>query len=473
MAVCIQSEGYDDDGHFGYGAMNGNHVSYTGGFLEGSEGNPQCPSTVIGNVHGNWSSSQQLDLSSLGGFWTAPCNQQDFNSSGGGGGGEHFVDGRRPQQPGFCGGGGQAVGGPHGQTGGEAEWRGQHLGRGSFGGCGGTVARPKRRFCTSFPDVSLCRRGSACSFAHSREEICAHLLETSEEEQDPAAMTDEFFMYKYKTRWCPVGVQHEWHTCVYAHNYQDARRPVNIGYGARLCPYWSKKDTGAEYSQRCPLGLRCPYAHGAKEQLYHPYYFKTVVCRDLKGKAMQQACPRQMLCAFFHSKAEKRAAPADDVDYSQPLRNESLPMEWVTDFLAPPFLGQAGAGEDVRPRFDSNGQMPHDGAIAPYSQQQTQQMPAAGAGGNNPQGQFVQMQATGPGNQPFVFLLPFGGAMPSSPGAGGGGQGGMSPDMLQQAMQSPQAGGMQVMQPQQANGMQGMAAQWVFVPMDGNGNPTL
>ena len=33
----------------------------------------------------------------------------------------------------------------------------------------------------------------------------------------------------------------------------------------RLCPYWSKKDTGAEYSQRCPLGLRCPYSHGAKD----------------------------------------------------------------------------------------------------------------------------------------------------------------------------------------------------------------
>ena len=30
--------------------------------------------------------------------------------------------------------------------------------------------RRKRRFCTSFPDVSQCRRGAACAFAHSREE---------------------------------------------------------------------------------------------------------------------------------------------------------------------------------------------------------------------------------------------------------------------------------------------------------------
>eukprot|EP00913_Durusdinium_trenchii_P033176 g31059.t1 len=33
-------------------------------------------------------------------------------------------------------------------------------------------------------------------------------------------------------------------------------------------------------------GLRCPYAHGAKEQLYHPRYFRTVVCRDLRSKEL-------------------------------------------------------------------------------------------------------------------------------------------------------------------------------------------
>lgn len=180
----------------------------------------------------------------------------------------------------------------------------------------------------------MCRRGASCAFAHSREDITAPLLDVEEEQQVVSAMTDVFFMLKYKTRWCPIGVQHEWHNCVYAHNYQDARRPVDIGYGARLCPYWSKKDTGAEYAQRCPLGLRCPYSHGAKEQLYHPQYFKTVVCRDLRGKA----CPRQRLCAFFHQRAERRSAPADEVDYSQPLSLEDLNQDWVAEFLSPPFL---------------------------------------------------------------------------------------------------------------------------------------
>mmetsp|Transcript_73601 Transcript_73601/g.172393 ORF Transcript_73601/g.172393 Transcript_73601/m.172393 type:complete len:478 (+) Transcript_73601:44-1477(+) len=218
--------------------------------------------------------------------------------------------------------------------------------------------KPKRRFCTSFPDVSQCRRGATCAFAHSREEIGVPLLSVAEEKQDPSALTDDFFMYKYKTSWCPIGVQHEWHTCVYAHNYQDARRPITIGYGARLCPYWSKKDTTAEYSQRCPLGLRCPYSHGAKEQLYHPHYFKTVVCRDLRGKA----CPRHKLCAFYHHRHERRATPVDDVDYANPLPSEALPDDWVADFLSPPFHAESG-----KPKMDDGkdwtmmGQMEHGG----------------------------------------------------------------------------------------------------------------
>lgn len=208
--------------------------------------------------------------------------------------------------------------------------------------------RAKRRFCTAYPDAGACRRGATCTFAHCREEI-PNLLEVDEENQEPAALTDDFFMYKYKTRWCPKGVQHEWHTCVYAHNYQDARRPVTIGYGARLCPYWSKKDTGAEYAQRCPLGLRCPYSHGAKEQLYHPHYFKTIVCRDLRGSGGGKACPRHTLCAFYHSRNEKRTSVVDDVDYTQPLPAEGLPGDWVAEFLAPPFLPEArrqGSFED-------------------------------------------------------------------------------------------------------------------------------
>ena len=154
------------------------------------------------------------------------------------------------------------MGGPH-----IADW---HLGCGGGSGCGcsgGRVGKSgwwtagrllKRRFCTSYPDVASCRFGARCDFPHSREEIQVSLLSEEEERQDAAAMTDEFLMYRYKTRWCPIPVPHAWQTCVYAHNHQDARRPVEAGYGSKPCSHWSKKSAGADYSKRCPLGLRCP-----------------------------------------------------------------------------------------------------------------------------------------------------------------------------------------------------------------------
>lgn len=345
---------------------------------------------------------------------------------------------------------GGAWGTPLGPNSGGADWRVSPSGRGAGHGHVGGY-RPKRRFCTSYPETSMCRRGATCAFAHSREEISAPLLDIDEEQQDPAALTDDFFMYKYKTRWCPIGVQHEWHTCVYAHNYQDARRPVLIGYGARLCPYWSKKDTGAEYSQRCPLGLRCPYSHGAKEQLYHPHYFKTVVCRDLKGKA----CPRQLLCAFFHHRQERRVSPADDVDYSHPLLNEALPEDWIADFLAPPFLPESSKGgggcsgvEDGMCSKLDGGNNGNGNNVVPYAPQ----MPNGGPHG--PYGQHLPPGAMGaPG--PCVILLPIGGMMPpGSPNSGG-------PARMNSELQSPPAGA-----------LPGLPPNWVFVPMDGNGHPS-
>jgi len=313
--------------------------------------------------------------------------------------------------------------------------------------------RAKRRFCTSYPDAGACRRGAACTFAHCREEI-PNLLQVEEENQEPAALTDAFFMYKYKTRWCPKGVQHEWHTCVYAHNYQDARRPVSIGYGARLCPYWSKKDTGAEYAQRCPLGLRCPYSHGAKEQLYHPQYFKTIVCRDLRGNGGGKACPRHTLCAFYHSRNEKRTSPADDVDYTQPLPAEALPGDWIGEFLSPPFLPEArrpGGSEDC-----SGG----GAEVDAYSQDMLQHCGMAGG---------MQM--------PWVVLMPVGCLAPAAADGGAWAQanGCTSPTSMS-PIGSPMSNMHIMNQPnisESANGMLGVPGLVpFFMPMDGGASPT-
>lgn len=202
--------------------------------------------------------------------------------------------------------------------------------------------QPKQRFCATYPNVNQCRHGASCAFAHSRDEVQAPLLEVGEEQRQPDALTAEFFTQKFKTLWCPIGTQHDWQLCMYAHTYQDVRRIPSVGYGHQLCPYWSKKETTLAYAQRCPLGPRCPYAHGAKEQLYHPQYFRTFICRDLQ----RRKCPRRQLCAFFHKKTECRTPGPDSVDYSRPLPKAALPEEWLSHFLAPPHFQEVG-GEEV------------------------------------------------------------------------------------------------------------------------------
>lgn len=210
-------------------------------------------------------------------------------------------------------------------------------------------ALPQTRFCAFYPNVSQCRRGAACSFAHSRDEVQTKLLTLEEEEHQENAMTQAFFTRKFKTLWCPIGAQHDWQTCVYAHTYQDARRQPSIGYGPQPCPFWQKKETRASYSQRCPLGLRCPYAHGAKEQLYHPKYFRTVTCRDMQMKG----CPRQRLCAFYHRRSEHRKTSPDDHDYDHPLPIEVIDAAWAEQFLNPPIFDnlddEAGGYSAVAP----------------------------------------------------------------------------------------------------------------------------
>jgi len=191
----------------------------------------------------------------------------------------------------------------------------------------------KFRLCAYYPNVENCRRKDLCSFAHCREEITAPLL--TEKEEEKMELSPEFFTERFKIHWCPIGVQHDWQTCVYAHNYQDARRDPRIGYGPRPCPYWEKKDRAPSYQARCPNGFSCPYAHGAKEQLYHPCYFKTVVCWDFHQS--KKRCPRQSLCAFFHKKKLQRKQPEDNTDYETPLSEEQM-QTLQGYFKNPPFF---------------------------------------------------------------------------------------------------------------------------------------
>jgi len=193
--------------------------------------------------------------------------------------------------------------------------------------------KQKIRFCASYPSVAQCRRGAACGFAHARDEICTPLLTEEEEQLSGDCLSADFFADKFKTLWCPIGAQHDWQTCAYAHTFQDARRKPSIGYGVKPCPAWNNEENKRlPYQQRCPLGIRCPYTHGAKELLYHPSYYRTLPCRT-------RDCPRKHLCAFYHKKSEIRPKPkTDEVDYGKALCPDDFPVAWADHFLSPPFF---------------------------------------------------------------------------------------------------------------------------------------
>ncbi|PFH38004.1 hypothetical protein BESB_003450 [Besnoitia besnoiti] len=218
----------------------------------------------------------------------------------------------------------------------------------------------KQRFCSNLSQnerggTTCCARGVFCAFAHSRSEIRATLF-TKQEEQEPDC---QFFVAKFKTVWCPYGSQHDWHTCVYAHTYQDCRRVPAIGYGSEPCPAWSKDLHSADYERRCPHGARCSFSHGSKEQLYHPSYYKTMPCIDYRpptnegkagaasqerGRGRNGGCPRGFLCAFYHDVSERRT-PVPPVSstagwtfsYSSPLPLAQLKLLQPL-FLEPPLF---------------------------------------------------------------------------------------------------------------------------------------
>jgi len=204
----------------------------------------------------------------------------------------------------------------------------------------------KKRFCATYPTVALCQRGSYCAFAHSREEIGSKLFNVDEE--DGAGGTDDFYMYSFKTLWCPYGTQHDWHQCVYAHTYQDWRRCPQLAYGSEPCPHWARTGQAEgknvlfhEYQDRCPNGFLCQYSHGSKEQLYHPSYYKTMPCTD---QNKFRHCPRGILCAFYHSEAERRKVQPSKFNYSSSLPESELGKLGTLQpgFKKPPLFGMDG-----------------------------------------------------------------------------------------------------------------------------------
>lgn len=72
----------------------------------------------------------------------------------------------------------------------------------------------KAKFCSSYIDgTGECEYGEYCSFAHSDSEISVELI-------DKFAKDSDFYMFHFKTVWCPYNeTNHQRDQCVYSHNW--------------------------------------------------------------------------------------------------------------------------------------------------------------------------------------------------------------------------------------------------------------
>ena len=155
----------------------------------------------------------------------------------------------------------------------------------------------KTKFCNDYFQSS-CSYGGFCSFAHSEKEIEIELIHNMKQDE-------EFFMFYFKTVWCPFNFEHNKALCLYAHNWQDFRRkPHLFQYTNILCPNWRSDTFLCVYSDGCSLEANCKYCHGWKEQQYHPLDYKTKACPEGKKCSRGGSCA----CPFYHSINDKRAS---------------------------------------------------------------------------------------------------------------------------------------------------------------------
>lgn len=112
--------------------------------------------------------------------------------------------------------------------------------------------------------------------------------------------SDEFRMFAFKIKLCPLTHRHDWTDCPYAHPGEKARRrdPSQIKYLAIACPE-HKSNPG-----NCPRGELCGLAHGIFEYWLHPDKYRTRPC----NAGLQ--CTRKV-CFFAHEPSEIRQG----VDY--------------------------------------------------------------------------------------------------------------------------------------------------------------
>lgn len=130
----------------------------------------------------------------------------------------------------------------------------------------------KKKYCRKLLVSGQCDYGDSCPFAHSDSDLRIkplHLL----------PIDADFMLFSFKSQFCPYSWQrHNAYTCVYAHNWQDFKRPFFADQVPQMCPAWKDSTRVEEYGQNCPEGFGCKFCHGWKEFDFHPSNYKADRC---------------------------------------------------------------------------------------------------------------------------------------------------------------------------------------------------
>lgn len=115
----------------------------------------------------------------------------------------------------------------------------------------------RKKFCSYYKErVHQCPYAKFCSYAHSEEEVQTTLIHNYLRDAD-------FYMFHFKTDFCPYSNEHDRARCVYAHNWQDYRRdPSKYTYSPVLCRNWNRTKKISSYDQGCPKKFDCQDCHG-------------------------------------------------------------------------------------------------------------------------------------------------------------------------------------------------------------------
>jgi hypothetical protein len=179
----------------------------------------------------------------------------------------------------------------------------------------------KKKYCKDFIEKQSCKYGRFCAYAHSDYELKInplHLLPVNR----------NFLLFLFKSEYCPFSkIDHDRFKCVYAHNWQDFKRPFKRSFVPINCHNWNTDKEIIIYEDGCPLGHECNYCHGWKEYEYHYKIFKKAKCKN-------EHCERKEICSFKHNDRDVSDNGQNESDFFYPIiKNQRLNNMKFQDYL--------------------------------------------------------------------------------------------------------------------------------------------